>query len=164
MLAVSNTSPLRHLVAAAQADLLFHLFVQVLIPPGVAAELSDPGTPGDVRQWIAQPPIWLQICPLQSAPDAELMGSLDRGEREAIQLAVEQKADILIIDEWKGRTIAGRRGLPIIGALGVLGDAFQRGLIDDPLAILREMRQHGFRINDRLAANFQVLLRTRFAR
>jgi predicted nucleic acid-binding protein len=151
MLAVSNTSPLRHLVAATPADLVFRLFAEVLIPPGVAAELSGVGTPVAVRQWIAQPPGWLRVCPLQSAPDAELMGSLDRGEREAIQLAVEQKADILIIDEWKGRAIADRRGLPIIGALGVLGDAFRRGLIDDPHEILREMRQHGFRINDQFS-------------
>jgi predicted nucleic acid-binding protein len=77
---------------------------------------------------------------------------------------VERKADILIIDEWKGRAMARSRILPIIGALGVLGDAFQQRLIDDPLEILAVMRQHGFRINDQLVAKFQVLLRTRYAR
>ena len=84
---------------------------------------------------------------------------LDRGEREAIQLAVERKAEVLIIDEWKGRTMHGAAG-----ALGVLGDALQPRLIDDPLEILAEMRRHGFRIDDQLAARFRVLLGTRYAR
>lgn len=46
MLAVSNTSPLRYLVAASHADLLFAFFGEILIPPGVADELLDRGTPG----------------------------------------------------------------------------------------------------------------------
>jgi len=164
MLAVSNTSPLRYLIPAGQADLLFGLFSKVLIPPGVAAELSDAGSPVAVRLWIARPPSWLQIHPLNSPPDAELMAALDLGEREAIQLAIKQHADALIMDERKGRAIVHSRGIPLIGALGILGDAYHQGLIDDPLRILTEMRQHGFRISDQLAAKFQVLLNTRYAR
>src|SRR5260221_12081301 len=132
MLAVSNTSPLRYLIPAGQVHLLFGLFSKVLIPPGVAAELSDAASPADVRLWIARPPSWLQIHPLNSPPDAELMATLDLGEREAIQLAMEQHADVLIMDEWKGRAIIQGRGLPLIGALGILGDAYHQGLIDEP--------------------------------
>jgi len=90
---------------------------QILIPPGVAAELSDAATPVMARQWIAQPPAWLRIHSLISPPDAELMAALDRGECEATQLVIERQADILIMDEWKGRAIAQSRGLPLIGAL-----------------------------------------------
>src|SRR5579872_71775 len=117
-----------------------------------------------VRQWIARPPSWLRIHPLHSAPDAELTATLDRGEREAIQLTTEQKADVLIMDEWRGRAIAQRRALPLIGALGVLGDSYQRALVDDPLGILANMRPQGFRISDQLVAKFAVLLQTRYAR
>ena len=164
MPAVSNTSPLRYLIAAGHADLLGQLFGEILIPSGVAAELSDAAAPASVRQWIARPPAWLRIHPLNSAPDAELITALDRGEREAIVLATERKADVLIIDEWKGRAIAQRRGLPLIGALGVLGEAYRQGLIDAPLQVLAEMRQQGFRIDDQLAVRFEVLLGTRYAR
>jgi predicted nucleic acid-binding protein len=108
--------------------------------------------------------VWLRIHPLISAPDAEIMTALDRGEREAILLATERKADVLIMDEWKGRAIAQRRGLPLTGALGVLGDAYRKGLIDAPLQVLADMRQQGFQIDDQLAVRFQVLLGTRYAR
>src|SRR5437773_6796613 len=102
MLAVSNTSPLRYLIAAGQVDFLFRFFGDILIPPGVAAELSDPATPVRVRQWIARPPGLAADSPLSAPPDAELMAALDRGERESIQLAVETNADVLFMDEWKG--------------------------------------------------------------
>ena len=56
MLAVSNTSPLRYLIGVGHAELLAGLFGELLIPPGVAAELTDKGAPRAVRQWIGQPP------------------------------------------------------------------------------------------------------------
>lgn len=164
MLAVSNTSPLRYLIAAGRADLLSLLFGEILIPPGVASELSDDATPVAVRQWIALPPAWLRIHRLISPPDAELMATLDRGEREAIQLVIERQADVLIMDEWRGRAIAKGRGLPLIGAPGVLGDSYRQGLIDTPLQLLADMRQEGFRVSSELVGKFESLLRTRYAR
>ena len=139
-------------------------FGQILIPPGVAEELSDVAAPAQVREWIQHPPAWLNVHPLQSLPDPELMTTLDRGEREAIQLAIEQRADILIMEEWKGRVLVQRRGLPLTGALGVLGSAYQQSLIDHPLEILADIRQQGFRISDALAAKFKTLLNTKYAR
>lgn len=164
MLVVSNTSPLRYLIAVGRAELLAGLFGEIVIPTGVAQELGDKSAPLIVRQWIARPPAWLRILTLQIRPDAELLATLDLGEREAIQLTAEQKADFLVIDEWKGRAIARRRGLPLIGAIGVLGASYQRALIDDPLNVLVAMRQQGFRISDQLVADFGILLRTKYAR
>lgn len=164
MLVVSNTSPLRYLIAVGHAELLAGLFGQILIPTGVARELGNKSAPLTVRRWITHPPAWLQIHSLQSPPDAELVATLDCGEREAIQLIVEKKADILIIDEWKGRAVAQRRGISLIGALGVLGYSYQRVLIDNPLKVLADMRQQGFRIGDQVVADFQVLLQTQYAR
>jgi len=162
--AVSNTSPLYYLITVGMAELLGQLFGEVLIPPGVASELADPSRPAAVRQWIDRPPPWLRIRSLNQAPDAELLKDLDLGEREAIQLAVESKASVLIMDERKGRAIVQRRGLPLIGALGVLGEAHQRRILDNPLAVLQAMRQSGFRISNELVARFEVLLGTRYAR
>lgn len=163
MIAVSNTSPLRYLIAAGQAAVLEGLFREILIPTGVAAELMDPAAPLIVREWITHPPAWLRITDLKSMPDVELVAALDRGEREAIQLASECHADILIIDEWKGRTVAKRRRIPLTGAIGILGEAYKRRLIHNPLEILAELRQHGFRISPALVATFELLLRTRYA-
>ena len=164
MSAVSNTSPLRYLIAVGQADLLFQLFGEVLIPPGVATELSHASAPLAIRQWMVQPQNWLRVHVLNSQPDAELQAALDPGEREAIQLATERSTEVLIMDEWKGRSIVHTRGLPLIGALGVLGEAYRRELIDNPLEILADMRRQGFRINDELVARFKTLLHTRYGR
>ena len=164
MLVVSNTSPLCYLVAVGCDELLAKLFDEILIPPGVAQELADPGAPFVVQRWVAQPPAWLRIVRLQSLPDKELISNLDGGECEAIQLSMELKADFLIMDERKGRSIAQARGIPFLGALGILGTSYQRALIDQPLKILDEMRQHGFRISIDLLTGFEILLRTRYAR
>jgi predicted nucleic acid-binding protein len=104
------------------------------------------------------------IRPLDHPPDAELRTALDLGEREAIQLAVECRADVVIMDEREGRAIVQRRGLPLIGALGVLGEAYQRRFLENPLHVLEAMRQCGFRISDELAARFELLLNTRYVR
>ncbi|MBN2443608.1 MAG: DUF3368 domain-containing protein [Spirochaetales bacterium] len=60
---------------------------------------------------------------------------MDEGEAEAIALAKEKKAAFLLIDEMKGRLIAEREGITIIGLIGVLLAAKNRGLISS----LKEM-------------------------
>jgi predicted nucleic acid-binding protein len=145
-------------------ELLAKLFGEISIPTGVFQELADPGAPLPVRQWIAKPPTWLRVHSLLSLPDPELMLNLDCGEREAIQLTIEKKADLLIIDEWKGRALAHRRGLPLVGALGILGVSYQRALTDQPLKILAEIRRQGFRISQPLVTKFEGLLHTKYAR
>ena len=55
---------------------------------------------------------------------------LDSGETAALLLARELKADLLLMDERKGRAVAGRLGIAVTGTLGVLVEAALRGLID----------------------------------
>ena len=54
---------------------------------------------------------------------------LDPGESEAIALALEINADLLLIDECRGKTEANRLGIRITWLLGVLMEAKQRSLI-----------------------------------
>jgi predicted nucleic acid-binding protein len=88
-----------------------------LIPPGVADELSDVFAPPEIRAWIRNHPFWLGIHRVRSTPDSERMAALDRGEHEAIQLAVESNAEVLVMDEWEGRAMAQRRSFPVTGTL-----------------------------------------------
>jgi predicted nucleic acid-binding protein len=74
-------------------------------------------------------PEWIEFKRMAFAPDPEL-SLLDPGEREAIQLAQEQHADLLLIDERRGRIEAKRRGLATTGALGVLLASAERGIVD----------------------------------
>lgn len=62
---------------------------------------------------------------------------LHRGEREAILLAEEIEADLIILDEKVARAVAFQRGLRVVGTLGTLNEAGARNLIDIPLAVNR---------------------------
>ena len=111
-------------------------------------ELKDPETPTPVREWLANAPSWLQVQTPRSQPAPEL-DYLDEGEREAIALAEELKADQLLLDEIDARKEAARRKLPFIGTLGILRKAAQLGLIDLPSTLAR-LQQTTFYVDPEL--------------
>src|SRR5712691_3260474 len=92
MIVISNTSPLRYLIAIKRADLVSGIFNHVLIPRGVHAELTHSSSPETVRNWMAQAPNWLETRELGRSPEAQFVRVLDQGEAEAIQLAVDLHA------------------------------------------------------------------------
>ena len=64
---------------------------------------------------------------------------LDRGESEAIVLAEEHNANLLLIDERRGWKIATARSITCVGLLGVLAEAKHKRLIDECWTVLDEM-------------------------
>jgi predicted nucleic acid-binding protein len=74
-----------------------------------------------------------------------LQARLGPGECDAILLAQELGADVLIIDELRGRREAGRRHLHFTGTIGVLRAAAREGLLDFKSAI-DQLRQTTFYI------------------
>jgi len=146
VIVVSDTSPLNYLVLIQHVDVLPSLFGRVLAPPSVVAELLHPGTPPAIRAWAEAPPTWLEVrAPAMVDPRI----GLGPGEAEAISLARELQADILLIDERKGVAAARQYGLFVTGTLGVLEIAAERGLIALPVAIAA-LRQTTFRVSDEL--------------
>src|SRR5258707_698555 len=126
---VADTTPLNYLVLIQAADILPNLYRTVLIPPAVKAELAHANTPAVVRAWISQPPAWLEVVSLKQPVDSALE-HLDAGEREAISLASELQAILLLMDERDGVTIARHRGLKVVGTLAALDLAAAHGLVD----------------------------------
>ncbi|CDM93489.1 MAG: DUF3368 domain-containing protein [Limnospira sp. PMC 1291.21] len=155
MIIVSNTSPINYLILIGQIDLLPELFRQVIIPQAVYSELSDTEAPNLVRTWITTPPNWLKIQPqpVSQASDT-IINLLDPGERAAILLAQELKANLLLLDDMKARRTAIDRGLSITGILGILDQAATLKLIDLPLAV-QSLQATSFWASDSL---FQRLL------
>jgi len=139
MIVVADASPICYLLLIGHVDLLQRLFGQVVIPHAVHDELSAEGAPAIVRTWIAHPPSWLQIQYATTNPDASL-DRLHLGEREAITVAEQLKADLIVLDEKAARRVAVERGLNTAGLLGILDEATTRRLIDLPTAIERLQR------------------------
>lgn len=144
MIVVSNTSPLNYLVQIEVQDLLQQLFGTIYIPVAVRDELSNPASPGIVKNWILDPPAWIQIQDIETESDPEL-ATLHQGEREAILLAEKLEAAVIILDEKAARTIAMQRGLTVTGTLGILNQAGLQKRIDIPSTIQR-LRQTTFRV------------------
>jgi len=142
MIVVADTSPLNYLVLIGHIEVLPYFYQRVLIPLSVWEELQDSGTPDPVKAWAAQPLHWLERHALRTPPDSSL-NFLDRGEREAIALALEVGVDRLIADETLVREEAKRRNISVIGTLGVLRNAARANLLLLPEA-LSKLQQTNF--------------------
>jgi predicted nucleic acid-binding protein len=137
MLVVADTSPLHYLVLIGHETLLPALYEQVAIPPAVLADLQHPHTPDLVRTWVSRRPAWLEVQRPEEALAARQFPRLGAGEREAIALARELQAPLLLIDDADGRAEAARQGLIATGTLGILEAAAIHGLVDLPGALTR---------------------------
>ena len=148
MIVVSDTSPLCYLLLINLVELLPQLYGQVIIPESVCTELLNSDAPEMVKSWMAHPPDWLEIQAVTEEIDTAL-NDLDLGEREAIALAEQLNADLLLLDDRAARQLALERNLSIIGVLGILGTAAKRGLISFPEAIA-QLQQTTFRASPQL--------------
>jgi len=142
MITVSNTSPVSNLAMIGRLDLMRAIYGKVLIPVAVRDEL------GALRHEAASSTIreaesngWLETVSVPNAGLAlALREELDAGEAEAIALAVERKARI-VLDELDGRLVARRVGLSVRGVLWVLRQGKEMGVLSslkDEIARLRE--------------------------
>ena len=131
MKVVSNSGPLIKLAKVGQFALLRDLFQHITIPPELFEEVvvRGVGQPGAGETYTAQ---WIVCGLLERADIANLLAAeLDRGEAEAIALALQEKADWLLIDERVGRHFAQQIGLKVKGTLGILLEGVRRNCIDD---------------------------------
>ncbi len=131
MLAVSNTSPISNLASINRLELLRSQFSELWIPAAVAQELTshpDPVTRARIQTAIQDQ--WIKAAVVQNSNLLSiLLSSLHQGEAEAIALATDLKADIVIIDEQEAPQLATQAGLSVTGVLGVLLRAKRRGQI-----------------------------------
>ena len=155
VIVVSDTSPLSGLAIAGYLSLLQQLYGQVIIPVAVASELRRGGQ-DDPRITEVLALDWVEVQQPKNLALVETLQAdqnLDRGESEAIALALEIKADELLIDERLGRQEASRLGLSITGLLGILLVAKRRGLVGAVRPIVDDLiNEAGFRVSSQLYA------------
>lgn len=108
MIVVSDTSPLNYRLLIEFQDILPKLFQRILIPEAVRQELQSAAAPDAIKRFLAADPDWLETRPaLEIDPR---LRQLDPGEREALDLALAASADLVVLDERKGRQAARASG------------------------------------------------------
>jgi len=124
MRVVSNTSPVSNLAIIGRLDLLRAKYGRVVIPQAVSdelARLSHSAGAAAIQRAVADG--WLLV---EAVTDRRLlpvlMARVDAGEAEALELARQTNADLLVIDDQDGRQIAREESLPFTGLLGVLAE------------------------------------------
>jgi len=146
VIVVSDTSPINYLILTDYVGVLHELYGQIVLPGKVFEELSSAGAPGKVSTWCSALPDWSHVkVPAKTNSGLKLVG----GEREAILLAEEIGADLLLMDERTGRREAMLRNLLVTGTLGILRAAAARGLVDGEEAIKR-LTETSFRASPKL--------------
>jgi uncharacterized protein len=149
MIVVSNSTPLIVLSKTERLGLLKELFTSVLIPDAVRRELFEHGAdkPGIAALRNAN---WIETRTITGNPSQAVLKSVDLGEFEAVQLAHEVSANLILMDDQAGRKEAIKRGLPLMGTVGILQFAKAKGLIQSLKPEMDRLVNDGFFISDAL--------------
>lgn len=157
MQVVSNTSPVCNLAIIGRLDVLRGQFGTIQIPEAVRAELARLEHP-DGRQAIDQACAdgWIRVERLTRSDLSEvLLSSLDAGESEAIALAIESRANLLVIDETAGRAMARSLAITLTGTLGLLLKEKREGRIASlGIEMDRLVNDAGFFLSPRVRRTF----------
>lgn len=140
---VCDASPLIVLARVDHLSLLSKLFRDVYVPPAVWFEATSDADAAGAAEILASS--WIKV----RAPLAVPASKLGLGEREAIGLAAELHA-VLIVDDGAARAAAVGMGITITGTLGVLRRAKREQLISQVRPVIERMRDNGLRATDDL--------------
>jgi hypothetical protein len=150
VIVVADAGPLIALATIGHFDVLQPLYGEVRIPPAVRDEVvaSGQGRPGEHAVRSAD---WILTVEVHDTTAVELLRErLDIGESEAIVLAIQLGADLLLMDEARGRRVAEARGLNKTGTIGTLIAARKRGLVAGLAPLLDELIAAGFHMSEDL--------------
>jgi predicted nucleic acid-binding protein len=150
---VADSGPILSFARANRLDLLQEVVGDLTIPDAVYEDIvvRGAGKPGSQE---VQQSTWIRRLSLRDRTFAdELPSKLHLGEREAIALAKEEGA-ILLVDEREARREALRQGITVIGNLQVLKEAKDRGIIPEVKPVLEELIAAGMYVSDVLHQTF----------
>lgn len=145
---VLNNTPLAALWAIGRLDLLRDLFGEVLIPEAVRVEFLARDSGDRVRALEGAP--WIRSVEVSQPKRVLAFAGLDRGEAEALALAEEHEARLVVLDERKARRYAERIGIAKTGTLGILLLAKEKGLIDSLRVWVERLKEAGLHLADDL--------------
>lgn len=132
ILIVADTGPINYLIQTGYIDLLARIAEKTVLPAAVSAELLHPAAPDSVRAWASTPPAWVEI---RAATELIKISDLSLADREAITLAKELRASVLLMDDQQARRCAATFGVLTLGTVGLLEAAAARGFVALPVAL-----------------------------
>ena len=145
MIVVADTSVVINLCCVGQGDLLRRLFLEVVVPPAVALEFARLASSVPRFAGLTLPKAIRQQAPNTVPALLSSAIGLDAGETAALALAVEIQADVVLLDERRGREVASQLGLRTIGILGLLPEAKSAGFLAAVGPVLDDLqREAGF--------------------
>ncbi|PKP59656.1 MAG: hypothetical protein CVT89_00995 [Candidatus Altiarchaeales archaeon HGW-Altiarchaeales-2] len=134
MKVISNSGPLIALGKLNRLNLLKELYGKVLVPDIVYREVVVEGMRlGEIDAFRADLLVDKVLIPLATefeTSDMEREYGIHPGEAAAIKLALDECADLTLIDDLQARTAARENNLKIKGAVGVLVDSYKKGFIN----------------------------------
>ncbi len=126
MKVVSNSSPLIFLSSIGMMELLKNEFGEILVPEAVYDEVTSNELKGSNEVKHAD---WIKMQTIKNIDVLSFLPMLDKGEESAIVLAIEQDADLVLLDDLAGRRAAMMQGLNAMGTLGFLKAMHHKGRI-----------------------------------
>lgn len=131
MIVVSDTTPIISLIKANRLDLLEKLYGTVLIPKAVYDELLSNDSYFEEKLQVQEASFLIveEIKNQESVRVLRCVSGLDAGESEALILYGEKNADVLLMDEHKGRGVAKKMSVCHIGTIGILLLSYDKNLL-----------------------------------
>lgn len=148
MIIVSDSSPLIALAIIGKLNLLEKLYEEIVVPFAVYKEVTEKEKPfsKELRLFLSN-----RTKQIANRLAVEvLISDIGIGESESIVLALEEKPDLVLIDDLKARKFAKMYGLEIIGTMGILLKAKKKGLITEIKPLITELLSNGIRIGNRI--------------
>ena len=145
---VSNSTPIIALIRIGELNLLEKIFKKIVIPKSVNEEIT-------VKDKIGYSELenkkWIQVLDVKDILAVDLLReNLDKGESEAIILAKEIDAEILLIDEKAARKHLKMLNINFIETLGILKLLKERNFINETKSYVDRLIKSGFRISKKL--------------
>lgn len=154
MIVISDTTPVISLLKADRLELLRELYGTVLMPEAVYKELTE--NPVYIKEAeIIKKTHFLSVARVENTTSVNILRAitgLDAGESEALILYGEQKADLLLMDERKGRSVAKQLNIMFMGTVGILMLAFDKNLLqaEEVNLCLDSMITNGIRLDKKI--------------
>lgn len=146
---VADTTPLIVLGNSGYLFLLKALFERIYIPKAVFNEVVV--KMDKAAKEIINSEDWVSVCKLNNEiSNYKFNVTLDSGEKEAIALALDLKADLILLDETKARKEAKYQNLTAIGTLGIIVLAKNRGIIKEVKPILDILKENGMFLSNEI--------------